>query len=316
MRTWKDERLMVKIANMYYNENLTQQNISDRLGISRPVVSRLLQRAREENIVEIKINSFYSFADKEKLLEKMYNLEEVIIVPYQNEGAVNLKEILGEAAADYLERIIKDGDIVGVSWGTTLYEIPRHLTNKRVLPNTTFVPLVGGIGQTKYEVHSNQIVIQLAEKFGCKCILLHAPAIVDSIEIKEIIISDMNAKNVLELARKSDIALVGVGAPISTSNILKSGYIGERELKNLKQSGAIGDICTFFFNEKGELCDVEINNRVVGITLDDLRKIPRVIGIAGGKQKAMSILGALRGSYLDVLVTDERTADYLISQGR
>ena len=313
MVNYKENRLLIRIAHMYYDENKTQQEIANKLGVSRPSISRLLQKAREEGIVEIKINYEGSFARLEDTLEKAFGIKEVIITPFDEEGE-GLKRLLAEAAAGFLMRALKDRDIIGVSWGTTLAYVHEYLKNAPKL-NVTFVPLVGGVGQTKLDVHSNQIVINLARAFGGDWQLLHAPAIVDSLNVKNTILSDKNTRQVLELAEKSCVALIGVGAPLTPhSTMLETGYFSEKELEQLKNTGAVCDLCSIFLDKEGRLCPAEINQRVIGISLEKLTKIPLVIGVAGGPDKHEAILAALKGRHLDVLITDEHTGHFLLGK--
>ncbi|ADL08191.1 sugar-binding transcriptional regulator [Thermosediminibacter oceani] len=310
MNVTKDRRLLIKIAHMYYDENKTQQEIADKLGISRPSVSRLLQKAREEGIVEIKINYEGSFAKLEDTLEKCFNLKEVIITPYdEGEG---LKRYLAEAAAGFLVRTLKDKSLVGVSWGTTLAYVPEYIKNAPEL-DATFIPLVGGVGQTRIDLHSNQIVMNLARCFSGRWQLLHAPALVDSVEVKNTLLSDSNIRQVLEMAERVDIALIGIGSPFGAeSTMLETGYFSERELEDLKRSGVCCDLCSRFIDEHGNPCCPELNERVIAISLKKLKEIPLVIGVAGGHEKRKAILAALRGHYLDVLITDEKTGQFLM----
>lgn len=309
----KDNRLLIRIAHMYYDENKTQQEIADRLGISRPSISRLLQKAREEGIVEIKINYGDSFARLEDALEKTFGIKEVIITPFEEEGE-GLKKLLAEATAGFLMRILKDGDVVGVSMGTTLAYIYEYLKNAPRL-KVTFVPLIGGVGQTRLDVHSNHIVINLARAFDGEWQLLHAPAIVDSINVKNTILSDKNTRQVMEFAEKSSVALIGIGSPLTPhSTIFQTGYFTEKELEELKNAGAVCDLCSIFLDKDGKLCPVEINQRVISISLEKLDKIPIVIGVAGGRDKQEAILAALKGKHLDVLITDEHTGNFLLSR--
>lgn len=308
-----DLRLMDRIVHMYYDDNLTQQAVSDKLGISRSSVSRFLKKAHDEKIVEININSPYSFSQQEREIEKIYGIREAIIVPHYSEDSNKLKKDLGKAAASYLARIIKDGDIIGVSWGTALYSLAKNLGANRGY-NVTFVSLVGGIGNTRVEIHSNQIVTKLSEVFGGKAQFLHAPAIVDSIAVKESICSDKKIREVLELGKKSNIALVGIGPPDSTT-MMDSGYFSEKDVHELKEACVVGDICSQSFDIQGKACIAEINHRVVGITLDKLKKIPLVVGVAGGTAKLRSVQGALRGGYINVLVTDSYTGKFLVKAG-
>jgi len=313
VNNYKDNRLLIRIAHMYYDENKTQQEIADRLGVSRPSISRLLQKAREEGVVEIKINYGESFARLEDTLEKAFGIKEVIIIPFDEEGDA-LKRLLADAAASFLMRALKDRDIVGISWGTTLAYVHEYLKNAPKL-KATFVPLVGGVGQTKLDVHSNQIVINLARAFGGDWQLFHAPAIVDSLNVKNTILSDKNTRQVLELFEKCSVALIGIGAPLTPhSTMLETGYFSERELEQLKNTGAVCDLCSIFLNKEGKLCPAEINQRVIGISLENLDKIPLVIGVAGGTDKHEAVLAALKGKHIDVLITDELTGHFLLGK--
>ncbi|MDI3481607.1 MAG: hypothetical protein PWQ97_1262 [Tepidanaerobacteraceae bacterium] len=309
----KEKRLLIRIAHMYYAENKTQQEIASRLGVSRPSVSRLLQKARDEGIVEIKINYGDSFARLEDALEKAFGIKEVIITPFEEE-VEGLKKSLAEAAAGFLMRILKDGDIVGVSMGTTLAYMYEYLKNAPK-HKVTFVPLIGGVGQTRLDVHSNHIVINLARAFDGDWQLLHAPAIVDNINVKKTILSDKNTRYVMEFAEKSNIALIGIGAPLTPhSTIFQTGYFTEKELEELKNAGAVCDLCSIFLDKDGKQCQAEINERVISIPLEKLDKIPLVIGVAGGREKQEAILAALKGKHLDVLITDEHTGKFLLGR--
>lgn len=308
-------RLLTKVANLYYVEKLTEQEISTRLGISRPKVSRLLKKALDEGIVEIRINSNNDLTFMEKDLEKKYDLKEAVVIDYQNEENNLLKKELGKAAAELLTRIIKDGDIVGLAWGTTVASIPQYLKTNNKMSKCLFVPLVAGLGQASYEIQSNNITIEFAKKFGAKWQLLHAPAIVENMKVKESILSDSMVRKSLEIASHADIAVVGIGGSINTSTILSSGYFGNDEINELNKEGAVGDICSRFFDINGNPCKrAEINNRIIGISLDQLKKIKCVVGIAGGKNKIQAILSVLKGGYLDILITDSLTAMEILKE--
>ncbi|WP_244269854.1 sugar-binding transcriptional regulator [Caldanaerovirga acetigignens] len=308
----RDSRLLVKIAHMYYSENKTQQEIADKLGISRPSVSRLLQKAREEGVVEIKINYEGGFAKLEDILEKRFGLKEAIVTPY-DEGE-RLKKLLAEAAADFLLRNLRDKNLVGISWGTVLCHVPEFIKNAPKL-DVTFVPMVGGVGQSRMDIHSNQIVMNLAKRFGGKWLLLHAPAMVESVEVKNTLLSDRNISKVLETASKVDIALISIGSPFDpNATMLETGYFTKKELDLLRNAGACGDMCSRFYDEDGKPCCPELNDRVIAVTLEDIKRIPIVVGIAGGKSKMKAVLAALRGGYMKVLITDEKTARWLAGE--
>lgn len=308
---WKEKRLITKVAQMYYDENKTQQEIADKYGISRSSISRLLQRARQNGIVEIKIHIESSYTMLEKELEKKFNLKEVIITPTDKKDE-GLKQLLAEAAAGYLLRVLKDGDVVGVSWGTTLAYVSEYIKDEK--RDVVFVPLVGGVGQSRPDAHSNQIVLNLARAFNGKWQLLHVPAIVDSKKVKASLLSDSNISNCLGTASSSSIALIGIGAPLApNSTILETGYYNDRVLSELESAGAVSDLCSIFIDTRGRVCDVELNQRSICIPIDNLKQIPNIVAVAGGADKHRAVLAALRGNYCHVLVTDEETGEFLLN---
>jgi DNA-binding transcriptional regulator LsrR (DeoR family) len=207
-------------------------------------------------------------------------------------------------------RIVRQGDVVAVSWGRTLRAVVDAVRPVRIKRVTT-VPLIGGAGNTRMELHSNSIAVDLAHKLGGSWKALHAPALVGSPELRDAIVSDPNIREVLDTARSADIAIVGVGAPVETSTMVKTGYLKPEEIQELKDRGAVGDI-SWFYDADGNICDAEVNRRIVGLPLSDLKGIKRVIAVAGGLDRVEPILGAIRGRFCDTLVTDDRTAESLL----
>ncbi|SHJ36685.1 DNA-binding transcriptional regulator LsrR, DeoR family [Geosporobacter subterraneus DSM 17957] len=300
-----DIRLMVKCCILYYEEDLGQQEIAKLLGISRPTVSRLLKEAKESGIVKIEINRGFQsdYQLLERKLEKHLGLKEVIIVEDKLDAAVQKLE-LANAAAKYLERTIADGDVVGVSMGTTIKEIAQYVKNTNTL-QVTFVPLIGGVGQVGIDIHPNQIVLELAKAFGGKFSLLHAPAVISDIGIKANLQKEKGIKHILQHIQQTNIAVVGIGVPTDKrSTMMATGYYDEQDMKSLKEKKAVGDICLQFYDIRGNTEPFEFNERVFGIEIAQLKSIDKVIGVAGGEEKAQAILGAVHGKYINVLVTN------------
>ncbi|WP_208590031.1 sugar-binding transcriptional regulator [Gracilibacillus suaedae] len=303
-----DRRLLAKIANLYYEEDATQSEIAKVFGVSRSLISKYLSKARELGIVEIKINDQEShpFMEIESTLEKMYGLREVIIIPsVEGEGQ---KQKLGLATSKYLLRLIKGKETIGVSSGTTLYEVVKATHSNRHFPNVRFVPLVGGVGNERMDIHSNHIVAQFATNLHAKYHLLHAPVMVDSHEAKKIITNQSTIRQTFQMGSNADIAIVGIGASPVHSTMVKT-YIDKEDFD---YGDAIGDICYNFINEDGQASENDWNKRVISLELDKLKQIPTVIGVAGGKEKVLSIQSALKGKLVDVLITDEETASRLV----
>lgn len=309
-----DMRLMVKCAQMYYDEELNQADIAEKLQISKSSVSRILSAAKEEGVVKVVVNN--PFKDEniklEKQLEERFDLKEAIIVDSMLNDCEEIKKELAKAAADYLGRIVKDGQIIGVTMGTTLHKIPMYVKNDKK-HDVTFIPLLGGVGETNVEIHPNSIALNLAKKFRADCKLLHAPSIVDDPDRKEMFIKDKSIQSFFDLMKKVDIAVAGIGFPLeNTSTLVESGYFTMQDIKELEEQGAVADISMLFMDKYGDGSSFESNKRVIGINLEDLKKVPLTIGVAGHEYKSKAILATLVGKYIDVLITDENTAEMVL----
>lgn len=308
-------RLMVKCAKMYYEESMNQGEISEKLQISKSSISRILSAAREEGIVKIIVENPLKdeHIDLEKELEKKFDLKEVIVVD-SSDKPEEIKRDLGRAAAEYLQRIIKDGQIVGITWGTTLREIPQFVKNDKK-NKVTFIPMLGGIGETEIDIHPNQIALELAKKFNGDCKLLHAPSIVDDLKRKETFIQDKNIQGFYELFDKIDIGVMGIGYPLlNSSTLLESRYYTMNDIKRLENEGAVADIGSLFIDKDGKGDKFEFNERVIGIDLEGIKKIPLTIGIAGSILKKNAILAAIKGKFIKVLIVDGITAKSMLEE--
>ncbi len=305
-----DKPLIIRVARMYYEQNMTQQEISGILGTSRISISRMLQKAKEEGVVDIKVNYDGAFIEIEDDLKDKYNLQQIVVTPF--EQAERLKQVLAEATAGMLTRILKGKDIVGVGWGSTLSYIPQYMEGAKI--DATFVPLIGGYGQKKIEMHADNIASRLANSVKGKCHLLNAPAMVDSLDICQTLLADKNISSVLDIARKATIAVVGIGSPSSPeATILDSGYFKAEDIDELRNKGAACDIVScVYLDRQGNECGLALPNRMIGITAAELKKIPLVIGVAGGEAKHKAIQLALQAGYVNGLVTDEQTATFLL----
>ncbi|MDT8898700.1 sugar-binding transcriptional regulator [Thermanaerothrix sp. 4228-RoL] len=310
----EDLRLLTKVSKLYYEENLTQDEIMERLQLSRSKVSRLLQRARERGIVKITVVSPPGlFPDLEAELENRYHLSEAIVVEARDPQSQSLlSRELGIAAANYLLRTLQDNDVIGISWGTTLSYMVAAL-QPRPTPGAHVVQIIGGLGPPESEVHATDLCRRLAQLLQCRLTLLPAPGIVDHVEVKEAILSDSHVRHAFNLFSQINVAYVGIGAPTPDSVIMRDGSILSWDmLDDLLKKGAVGDIALRFFDAWGQAIISEVDQRVIGITLEQLRQIKRVVGVAGGPQKIDVIRGALRGRLINVLITDHITASQLV----
>jgi deoxyribonucleoside regulator len=304
-----DSRLIVKCCKLYYEEYYTQNEISNVLGVSRPTISRMLKEGRDLGIVKIEIiNPFQSnFEALERQTEKQFNIREVIIVEDEVDEIMQKKN-LAKAAAKFLRRIIKDGDAIGVSMGTTLKGITEYINSKEKR-RLTFIPLIGGVGQSKIDIHPNDIVMGFAQAFGGNFKLLHAPAVVSNEAIKKALLKERSIKDIIDHSKLCNIGIVGIGSPTDmASTMMTSGYFNEDDTKEFARLGGVGDICLQFYDINGNTESFDFNKRVVGIDLMDLKKIDTVIGVAGGEKKVRAIIGALNSKIIDVLITNYSNA--------
>lgn len=305
-----EERLarLAKMAYLYYKEGKNQSEISEALGVARPMVSRQLKEAEDLGIVRIGVEYPFRSTRLEKLFRERYGLPEPRIHIVDDGEPKNAKALIGLAAAKYLAREAMGVKRIGVSWGSTLFEMIRHL---EPVENHCLevVQLIGATGHENNPSDGPAIAQSLAEKLDARAYLLHAPLIVESELVRNALMNDRVILETLDRAREADIAFVGLGSLEREKNsLVKAGYLSDEDLGRLAAAGAVGDTCAQFFDAGGRLLDIDVNRRVIGLPIDELAKIPRVIAVTLGEEKARGILGALRGKRLTGLITDHRTA--------
>jgi DNA-binding transcriptional regulator LsrR (DeoR family) len=310
----EQHRLLYRIAQAYYVDGLTQKQIANRFGLSRPTVSRLLQKGRNNGIINISLlPPPNGMADLERELERSFGLQEAVVVPVSDPAHhPSVVGELGPAAAECLLRCISGDETIATAWGTSILAMANALPY-RSWPGVTVVQLLGGLGPADTLEHSADLTQHLAGKLGAKLRLLPAPGVVASREMADALKSDGQIAAALKLAAQADVALVGLGVPIPDSIVLRTATIlNQADLERLQDLGAVGDIALRYMDRDGNPVDLEIDKRIIGLTIEQICKIPRVIGIAGGTAKHRIVRAALRGEILDVLVTDLSTAEALL----
>ncbi len=306
---------LVEVAKMYYQLDYSQQEIAKRLGVSRPTVSRLLLQAVEEGIVHIKIcNPAEDVQQIASQVQEKFNLKHCRIVPVAEYEDSLIKEKLGEAASNYIYDIVKNGDIIGITWGTTLYHLVQKIQPKSV-KDVTIVQLNGGVSYSEANTYSSEIINGLANAFHTTPHFLPVPAVVDHIVVKQAIIADRHVKKVMELGQQANIAIFTVGEPGEQSTLMQAGYFLDSDIEILKSNKTVGDICSRFFDINGKVTHEHLNDRTIGIELTELTKKEFAILIAGGNSKVEGIYGAIRGGHANVLITDQYSAKALLELG-
>lgn len=304
----EDIRLLVEIAHMYYDEQLTQQQIARQLNMSRSLVSKLLNKARNEGIVEITIKdrNLYPYRVLENQIKQSFGLQDVVLID-TSKSHFPRKRIALEAGR-YLSRKLAHTKYVAVSAGRMTREIAVNFSSPVPFSETTFVPMSGGLGEERWEIQANNVCKYFAHNCGAKSLQLHAPVVVDSSAAKVILMKQHFIKDVLEKARKADIAIVGIGNSQQYFD-LSASYLQRLDQNDDEFRGIIkGDISYNYFDKNAELVNCNWNRQMMGISLKELQRIPEVICVAAEIEKAESIYIAMKKRLMTTLITDAETA--------
>ena len=306
---WEERKEIVNIAIQYYYKEMTQDQIAKKLKVSRSVISRSLQKAKNMGIVNFYIkDESFPIIKMQSDLEEKFNINKVIIAPTYNLSETEIFYSVVQYAIHFLRDELKNVNRVGISWGHTLSTLARQFPYEKN-EHLTLFPLIGGMSNSHIEIHSNQICYDLMKKFQCNCHFLYAPALVQDAAMKE----NFYASDILEAGRNVDMALLGIANPFGKNNLMrKIGYITNRDLKEFDDLNVVGDINSRFFNASGVEVDCRINNHIVGVSLNDIKNIPHVVLIASGVEKKKAILTAVKAGYAHTLITDEAIAHYLL----
>jgi DNA-binding transcriptional regulator LsrR (DeoR family) len=309
MPTYEVLRLINTILTLYYVDGVTQTEIAQRLGLSTAKVNRLLQQARELGYVNISIRTPYQHLfELEARLKAVFGLQQAVVIPAIAGSSTSPLNPLGAVAAEFLLEHLRDGDVLGIGGGTAVNAVVQAIEPARPY-EVEVVPVLGAVqGQINTDV--NYLATRLAERLGAKAYQLHAPAFVDTKEHCETLKSMGPVKEILDIARRANIALVGVGTvDAETSRFVQFTALSAEDMNKIAgDCGGVGEIGAYVYDIEGRACANDYADRVIGLTLADLRNIPFRIGMAATEAKALPIYGALRGGYLHALITDETAA--------
>ena len=301
--------LISRVLNLYYVNELTQAQVGQRLGLSTAKVNRLLQQARQQGMVEITIRTpLQHLFDLENRLKAIFGIQEAMVIPRVAEDVSTYVHTLGRAGASYLLDHLRDGDIIGIGGGTGVHAVVQALEPSRAY-DVKVAPVLGGV-QGRATTDVNYLVAQLAERLGGQAYRLHAPAFVETREHRDILQSVGPIKEILDITRKANIALLGVGTvEPDASRFVEFTALSAEDMRRIADScGGVGEIGAYVYDVEGRPCASEYAERVVGLSLEELKRIPFVIGVAATAAKALPLYGALRGGYLNTLITDEAAA--------
>ena len=298
-----EESLMVKAAWYYYFENMTQQAIADRLSISRMRVIKLLEAARQNGIIQFRLRSDgVGMAEQSRALMEKYHLKDVFLIPSAEEEATT-NESIARAGAMYIADRLGDNACINVGYGDTLSRTLNHLATMVETP-VTCISLTGGVSPYLPNTRSNV--------FNARLYLMPAPLLASSPEMASAMRGESSVSEIFDMAELSSFTLVGIGSIHDSATVVKSGVLSRNDLFYLRMHNAVGDILCHFFDRDGQLLQTPIEDKLISTPLSRLKALRNVVGLAAGAQKADAIHAALRGGYLDVLVTDEATASLLL----
>ncbi|HEX8049006.1 sugar-binding transcriptional regulator [Rhizobium sp.] len=308
-------RLISRVAQMYHIEHKRQADIAQHLRLSQATVSRMLKRAEAEDIVRTTvIPPAGTYADMEGALRERFNLPEAIVVECSEDRDGAIMERIGEAAAHLLEVTLTQGEIIGVSsWSQTIFKMVENIHPQKSAQAKYIVQTLGGMGDPSVQTHATQLTTRLARLTGGEPKLLTVQGVTSSREAKLLMMADPFVRETIDFFGAISLAIVGIGAVEPSELLARSGNIfSSRELADLADAGAVGDISLRFFDLKGNTVKTPLDERVIGVSLEELAKVDRVVALAGGEKKTAAIAGALRVGVIDTLVTDKFTAQRLI----
>lgn len=302
----------LQAARLYYESELSQAKIAQEMQLSRPTVARLLAFAKQHDLVKVTIQNPYQTSENLAVkLAQRYALKKVKVVQPPFTHSQNLDAALGKTTAAYLTEIVHDHDIIGVSWGKTINAVAQYLT-PQTAKQVKIVELKGNVTYTQTPIFAETILAKFGQAFQTAPYKLALPVVFQNKETHDLVLKDRWIASMIALGKQANIALYTVGTIRDDALLFKTGYFEQAEQAYLKKT-AVGDICSRFFNEQGQIAWPELDARTVGIQLADLKKKSYAILVAGGQRKLKPIKAALLGGYANVLITDEQTAQSLLN---
>ena len=299
-----EESLMVKAAWYYYFENMTQQAIADRLSISRMRVIKLLETARQTGVIQFRLRSDgVGMVEQSQALIRKYNLKDVFLIPEVDEDDAHPNESIARAGAMYIADRLGDNACINVGYGDTLNRTLNHLATMVQNP-VTCISLTGGVANYLPNTRSNV--------FNAKLYIMPAPLLASSPEMAAAMREETSVSEIIRMTELSAFTLVGIGALNDSATVFHTGVLGPTDMFYLKMNNAVGDVLCHFLDKDGQLIPTPIEERLISTPLEKLKAMSNVIGLAAGAQKIEAIRAALRGGYLDILITDEPTATLLL----
>ena len=299
----KTYTLATKAAWFYYMENYTQHQIAEAMSLSRAKIIRLLEDAKTDGIIQFNFRKDDSTrVSLEKNLIAAYGLNDAFVVPTPLNEAT-LTHTISRAAALYVSDHLRPGGYLNIGYGDTVSSMLGYLAKEHEDP-INVVSMTGGVSYYLPSVSSTAYAMHL--------FLIPSPLIVSSSEVRDALLGEKSIQEIYAMTEHADMSVVGIGAAVEGATVLRNGIIRESELAILKMQGSVGDVLNHFYDSEGNPITTEIENRTISTDIEKLRTMKNVVGVAGGSEKIAAIKAVLRGGYLNVLVTDSKTAEGLL----
>ena len=300
-----DDALMAKAAWYYYFEGMTQQQISDRIGVSRIRVIHLLEKARKTGMIQFSLRKGNEERlNTERALMERYGLDDVFLVPGPADPA-QTNANAAEAASMYILERLRKNSVINIGYGDTPSRVLNNLATMTE-QTITCVSLTGGVSYYLPNVRSNV--------FNAHLRLIPAPLLASSREMAEAIRQESSVSEISRMISLAQMTVVGIGSMDGSATIFHSGILNSNDLLYLSMQGAKGDVLSHFLDENGRLIESPLEERLIATSLEKLRQLPNVIGVAAGQVKADAIRAVLRGHILDVLISDLETAEAVLAR--
>jgi len=310
-------RLLVKVSRLYFERDMKQQDIADSLAISQARVSRLIKEAKDRGIVRsVVVVPSGVYADLEDQLETELSLSQVVVV--DTDQSRSIEQALGVATADYFTSTLTGDAVIGVStWSGSLISALQSMRPQTKHLARSVIQMFGGVGNPEVQFEATRLTNDLARVLGADPSFVPAPAVVGNEATARALEDDPDVRFVAEQWSNISVSLVGIGALEPSALLARSGNaVTEAEMSELRSRGAVGDVCLRFFDTAGEPIDSSFDRRVIGMSPDAIRAVPRRIGVAGGPSKVDAIKAAGLGGWISVLITDFETARALTRSNR
>jgi deoxyribonucleoside regulator len=314
----EDQFLLAEVAQLYYVKDLTQEQIAQRIGVSRSNVSRMLKEAREQGMVEIRIHSPLRTVPglQEELISRLGLRECLVLAELDRDSqifeATNTLTQVAALAARYLQENIAEGDIIGLGWGRSVYRFVHSRFLREEKRDVTVVQAMGSIGGSIVEFDGVTTSARLASVLGASAHYLHAPMLVTDAVVRNGLLRDPHIRKTLEVARRANTIVSSVGTPSREHGQYLTGYLTDADLEYIRAQGAVGDICGTYYAREGSLVPLEMNERSIAIGSEELLSVPNRVGVSSGAEKAAANIGAARASLINILITDENTASRML----